>query len=301
MARTTKLLDGRFKVPMTGAIYLRAIVPIGAFFSLSLICSNVAYLYLTVSFIQMLKATTPVAVLVVTWIMRLAKFDMRVLLNVSVIVFGVVIASYGEVNFVLVGVTFQVAGIMFESVRLAMVQRLLSSSEFKMDPLVSLYYFAPVCAVMNFLCCLVFEGHKLSLAAIQEVGIISLTLNAAVALCLNISVVFLIGKTSSLVLTLSGVLKDILLVCASVAIWHSPVSMLQMFGYSIALGGLMYYKLGAEQIYRNIEGVSAAFRQAPAPYKALSVCGACGILLLVFIGSKHLAFDGSVVGETPQN
>ena len=33
----------------------RAIVPIGAFFSLSLICGNLAYLYLSVSFIQMLK------------------------------------------------------------------------------------------------------------------------------------------------------------------------------------------------------------------------------------------------------
>jgi len=40
---------------MTGRIYLRAIVPIGFFFSLSLICGNKAYLYLSVAFIQMLK------------------------------------------------------------------------------------------------------------------------------------------------------------------------------------------------------------------------------------------------------
>lgn len=31
-------------------------------------------------------------------------------------------------------------------------------------------------------------------------------------------------------------------------IWGTPVSGTQFFGYSIALGGLMYYKLGAEQI-----------------------------------------------------
>ncbi len=57
-----------------------------------------------------------------------------------------------------------------------------------------------------------------------------------------------IGKTSSLVLTLCGVLKDILLVGASMMIWGTPVSPLQMFGYSIALGGLVYYKLGADKI-----------------------------------------------------
>lgn len=58
MARFTNVLDSRKKVPMTGRVYLRAIVPIGLFFSLSLICGNLTYLYLSVSFIQMLKVRT---------------------------------------------------------------------------------------------------------------------------------------------------------------------------------------------------------------------------------------------------
>lgn len=57
-----------------------------------------------------------------------------------------------------------------------------------------------------------------------------------------------IGRTSALVLTLSGVLKDILLVLASMLIFKDPVSPLQAFGYSIALGGLVYYKLGGEKL-----------------------------------------------------
>ena len=57
LARTTNLLDGRKKVKMTGRVYLRAIIPIGFFFSLSLICGNMTYLYLSVSFIQMLKVS----------------------------------------------------------------------------------------------------------------------------------------------------------------------------------------------------------------------------------------------------
>jgi hypothetical protein len=55
LARFTTVLDSRKKVPMTGRVYLRAIVPIGLFFTLSLICGNQAYLYLSVAFIQMLK------------------------------------------------------------------------------------------------------------------------------------------------------------------------------------------------------------------------------------------------------
>lgn len=59
MARTTTLLDGRKKIKMTGRVYLRAIVPIGVAFSLSLMCGNMTYLYLSVSFIQMLKVPGP--------------------------------------------------------------------------------------------------------------------------------------------------------------------------------------------------------------------------------------------------
>ena len=49
-------------------------------------------------------------------------------------------------------------------------------------------------------------------------------------------------------MTLSGVLKDILLVLCSMLIFRDPVSPLQAFGYTIALIGLVYYKLGADKL-----------------------------------------------------
>jgi len=248
MARFTNKLDSRKKVPMTGRVYLRAIVPIGVFFSLSLMFSNYTYLYLSVAFIQMLKATTPVATLLATWSLGIAPPSLRTLGNVSAIVVGVMIASFGEIKFVLTGFTFAMLGVICEATRLAMVERLLSGGEFKMDPLVSLYYYAPVCAVMNGVVAIFIEGPKISMDKVYDIGLFVLFLNAAVAFLLNVSVVMLIGKTSALVLTLSGVLKDILLVMASMVIFRDPVSLLQAFGYSIALGGLMYYKLGGEKL-----------------------------------------------------
>lgn len=193
LARTTKMLDGRKTVKMTGRVYLRAIVPIGAFFSLSLICGNLAYLTLSVAFIQMLKATTPVAVLLAGWFLQVDKFDIRKLFNVSFIVIGVILATAGEITFVMTGFVFQVSGIVFEAIRLVMVQRLLSSSEFKMDPLVSLYYFAPVCAVLNFIVFMFVEFSTISMDNIYSVGLGTLLLNAFVAFALNVSVVFLVS------------------------------------------------------------------------------------------------------------
>lgn len=42
---------------LTETVSRRAIVPIGVMFSLTLICGNLAYLTLSVSFIQMLKVS----------------------------------------------------------------------------------------------------------------------------------------------------------------------------------------------------------------------------------------------------
>lgn len=193
------------------------------------------------------------AVLVTGWFFGVQKPNMRVLFNVSFIVIGVILASFGEIKFVMLGFLFQCGGIMFEAVRLVMVQRLLNSPDSKMDPLVSLYYFAPVCTVFNGLIALAWEVPKVSMVEVHKVGLHNFALNAMVAFALNVSVVFLIGKTSSLVLTLCGVLKDILLVAASMMIWGTIVTPLQFIGYAIALGGLVYYKLGGEQVRTHLE------------------------------------------------
>lgn len=73
-----------------------------------------------------------------------------------------------------------------------MIQRMLSSAEFKMDPLVSLYYYAPACAAINFVVTLFVEAPRMGMADIYNVGIITLIANAFVAFLLNVSVVFLV-------------------------------------------------------------------------------------------------------------
>ncbi len=270
MARTTSLLDGRHNVKMNTAMYTRVILPIGVFFSLSLICGNLTYLYLSVAFIQMLKATTPVAVLVTGWFFGVSSPNFKTLFNVSFIVIGVVLASFGEIKFVMAGFLFQCGGIMFEAIRLVMVQRLLNSPDSKMDPLVSLYYFAPVCTLMNGLVALIWEVPKVSAAEVYAVGIPTFFANAMVAFALNVSVVFLIGRTNSLVLTLCGVLKDILLVAASMMIWGTIVTSLQFLGYAIALGGLIYYKLGGEVIGHHLSPVTSRWSNFRASRPGLS-------------------------------
>lgn len=125
--------------------------------------------------------------------MGLAPPNLKQLLNVSAIVVGVMIASFGEIRFVWIGFFYQLGGLMFEAIRLNLVQALLSSAEYKMDPLVSLYYFAPICAAMNGAVALIWEVPKVSIAEVYHVGLFTFFLNGLCAFLLNVSVVFLVS------------------------------------------------------------------------------------------------------------
>ena len=76
----------------------------------------------------------------------------------------------------------------------------------KMDPLVSLHYYAPVCALINSLVLPFTEGLA-PFYELARIGPLILISNACVAFLLNVAAVFLVGAGSGLVLTLAGVFK----------------------------------------------------------------------------------------------
>ena len=92
-------------------MFLRSILPIGLLFSASLILSNTAYLYLSVAYIQMLKAFTPVAILLISWTFRIQEPSKKLGVIVLMISSGVALASRGELRFNLVGFLTQAAAV----------------------------------------------------------------------------------------------------------------------------------------------------------------------------------------------
>lgn len=199
----------------------------------------------------------PVAVLLISFAFGLKQPSGILVAIVLMISSGVAIASYGELEFVMSGFIAQVLAVAFESSRLVMVQVLLQG--LKMDPLVSLYYFAPVCAAINFGLLIVSEGLQPFLE-LYRLGPFVLLSNAGIAFGLNITAVFLsmykersdkfllilgilVGAASSLVLTLAGVIKDILLIVGSVILFGNAITRVQVGGYAIALVGLVLFKL----------------------------------------------------------
>jgi hypothetical protein len=59
---------------------------------------------------------------------------MTVLINILIIVFGVALASFGEIQFSIIGFLYQLGGTISEAIRLVMVQMLLSGKESDAEP-----------------------------------------------------------------------------------------------------------------------------------------------------------------------
>ena len=228
-------------VSMSRETYLRSVVPIGALYSLSLWLSNSAYIYLSVSFIQMLKALMPVAVYSIGVLLKKEAFKSRTMTNMLSISFGVAIAAYGEAKFDVWGVVLQLGAVAFEATRLVLIQILLTSKGINLNPITSLYYVAPCCFVFLSVPWIFVEFPVLRETSSFYFDFVIFVTNSVCAFALNLAVFLLVGKTSALTMNVAGVVKDWLLIAFSWSVIKDTVTPLNLFGYGLAFLGVGYY------------------------------------------------------------
>ena len=231
-------------------VYLKAVVPIGALYALSLAFSNLAAQRLSVSFVQMCKAFTPMVALAAGIHMGVEKPTLQAGAIAAIFSASVAISAVGELRFELVGFIFQMLAVASEASRLIAMQYLLQVhlSE-KPSPLVSLSLFTPVSFCFLIPLSVWFERDALQDLFLNSSVAYLIVLNVSVALLLNVGVVLLIGRSSGLAFVFAGIIKDVMLVSLSVLLFGSPVTYIQVFGYFCCLFGL-----NMNTIYREAKG-----------------------------------------------
>lgn len=228
-------------VKMTFEIYATCVVPISAFFASSLWFGNTAYLHISVAFIQMLKALMPVATFIMAVLCGTDKLRWDVFSNMLLVSFGVVISSYGEIHFNVVGTLYQCTGIFAEALRLVLTQVLLQKKGLTLNPITSLYYIAPCSFAFLFVPWYFLEKTGMEVSQIQFNFWIFFS-NALCALALNFSIFLVIGRTGAVTIRVAGVLKDWILIALSTVIFpESAITGLNIIGYAIALCGVVMY------------------------------------------------------------
>ncbi|EYU23046.1 hypothetical protein MIMGU_mgv1a025006mg [Erythranthe guttata] len=238
LVRVFKAVD---PVTMSWDLYLKYVVPIGLLYALSLWLSKSAYIYLSVSFIQMLKALMPVAVYTLGVLFKKEGFKSETMANMISISIGVGIAAYGEAKFDSWGVILQLGAVAFEATRLVMIQILLTSKGITLNPITSLYYVAPCCLVFLFVPWVFVEFPILRENSSFRFDYVIFGTNSMCAFALNLAVFLLVGKTSALTMNVAGVVKDWLLIAFSWSVIKDTVTAINLFGYALAFLGVAYY------------------------------------------------------------
>ncbi|OIW18577.1 hypothetical protein TanjilG_13329 [Lupinus angustifolius] len=258
LVRVFKLVE---PVSMSRDLYLRSVVPIGLLYSLSLWFSNSAYIYLSVSFIQMLKALMPVAVYSIGVVFKKEAFKNETMANMVSISLGVAVAAYGEAKFDSWGVTLQLMAVAFEATRLVLIQILLNSKGISLNPITSLYYIAPCCLVFLSIPWVLMEYPSLRDNSSYHFDFVIFGTNSTCAFALNLAVFLLVGKTSALTMNVAGVVKDWLLIAFSWSVIKDTVTPLNLIGYGLAFLGVAYYNHSKLQALKASEAQKKA-RQA---------------------------------------
>ncbi|KAK6229158.1 hypothetical protein SCA6_018109 [Theobroma cacao] len=184
----------------------------------------------------------PVAVFILGVAAGLEVMSCRMLLIMSVISFGVLVASYGEINISWIGVVYQMGGVVGEALRLIFMEILVKRKGLKLNPISLMYYVSPCSALCLFIPWIFLEKPKMEAHGTWNFQPVVLTLNSLCTFALNLSVFLVISHTSALTIRVAGVVKDWVVVLVSALLFaDTKLTGINLFGYGIAIAGVAAY------------------------------------------------------------
>lgn len=201
----------------------------------TLVLGNTAYLYLSVSYIQMIKAAMPGMVFILAALVGLERFTWQEGAMLFLLGVGVAGCSHGESQFSWIGLGFQMTSFFCEAFRLIGMKLMVSAggSTPSLDPLSALFYVAPL-NLMTLTGPMLMECRHIPFADIWELRFV-LAANCLVAFSLNVAGVCLMSLGSAVTFAVCGLLKDFALIFGSTLIFGNILTAEQIFAAIVVL------------------------------------------------------------------
>jgi len=229
---------------VAGNDWFKVALPIGLMKALCMSTGNAVYLHLSFGFIQMLKAFTPLIVLIV---MRCTgvKWPPRVSVwCVGAIVAGTLVEVKGELHATFIGLILALCSQSFEAVSVVLTQKILQHHKFSV--LEGMYLTAPASGL-----CLLVGGSLLESQALIEAGHHWIPFehpagffwSAALGVGINFISFLVMRLTSALTMKILNTFRSIGLVAVGVVFYGEYHSPKQLLGYSVAIMGFAGYNL----------------------------------------------------------
>ena len=234
--------------------WTKGMLPVGVLECISLATGSAAYLHLSVSFVQMLKAFQPVVLNVLITTLRLEPFSARAFWCIMLVTFGSVLAAIGEVNFTMTGMYLMLVSELAESVKYVVLHYFLRNEGYTLWE--GIYFTTPSSAFSLALLCFVFERDVVeqeNLVIVQHNSWVFLSL-VTLAIITSVSGFGIIKELGSVANKVLVMLRNALLIYPATQLYDEVVAPIQVIGYAITLmgtAGFAFFKVSQEVITRT--------------------------------------------------
>jgi hypothetical protein len=220
--------------PFGNSELMKLVLPVALLQSLTLVLGNTAYLYLSVSYIQMIKAAMPAMVFVISCFLKIEEFSFKETVFLLLIGAGVAGCSHGEMLFNWTGLAFQMSSFLCESFRLIMLKIMLSRGSMSaLDPLSGLYYLAPL-NVLALTIPMLYEMQNITFDQILGLKYVFLA-NCLMAFALNVAGVCFMSMASAVQFAVVGLLKDFSLIIGSTFVFGNLLTREELLGSLVVM------------------------------------------------------------------
>jgi len=238
--------DVPLPVPTRREIMLR-LVPIATMWTASIGLENVALIFCSAAFTEIIGSLAPVLTVIVVFALGMG-FNRKLLLPVLVVMLGCVISVKGELHFSRFGFVLCLASCICRSMKVALQQDVMTGEmKSKFEPFTLLTWQSMIAFFGMLSWSLVSEGSvpytELAYSDYSRAGGIMLavllsSLNAAV---LNLFGLFVTRELGALGVQVVSQAKAVLTVLGDVALLREPVSLIQMSGFAATLLGVFLF------------------------------------------------------------
>lgn len=234
--------------------WTRGMLPVGILECISLAAGSTAYLHISVSFVQMLKAFQPVVLNIFIVGLGLEKFSWALFVCIVVVTCGSVLAAIGEVNFTPVGVWLMLISELAESAKYVILHFYLRNERFTLWE--GVYFTTPSSSFSLGVLCVLFERDVVRPENIQVFLknwkiFFALVVLAIVTTVSGFGIIKELGSVSNKVLVM---LRNALLIYPAVQLYDDVVTPIQIIGYGVTAVGttaFAFIKVSQEVIVRT--------------------------------------------------
>ncbi|ORZ15894.1 triose-phosphate transporter family-domain-containing protein [Absidia repens] len=207
----------------------------------------------------MVKSSTPVWVLLFSFMFGFEKPRVTLIGIIMVIVFGVFLTVEGETKFDMVGFVLVLVASVVSGLRWNLTQLLLQQDRLGINsPIATLYYLSPIMFVTMLFLSFVVE-HPLDqfrqsehfdnpYHVVESFGLMAI--GGLLAFAMLLAEFALIKSTNTVTLSVAGISKEIVVISLSVAIYGDELTSKNILGLIVSIAGIIgynYYKLSKSQ------------------------------------------------------